>query len=156
MRRARKSKRIFIIILVILAYVTPRISRAQDVPPIALPVSMSKRIDIDLSEQRLRYYYGDAEMGNILISSGTKWYPSPTGEFTIKAKYPVVRYRGSGYDFPNTKWNMLFYRNYFIHGAYWHHNFGHPMSHGCINVAYKDMEQLYNFTDVGTVVTIHQ
>jgi lipoprotein-anchoring transpeptidase ErfK/SrfK len=44
--------------------------------------------------------------------------------------------------------------NYYIHGAYWHHNFGHPMSHGCINVAYANMEGLYNWADVGTPITI--
>ena len=129
---------------------------AADVPPIALPVSAIKRIDVDLSEQRLRYYYGDFEVGNILISSGLRRTPTPKGEFTIKAKYPVMRYRGPGYNLPNTKWNLLFYKNYFIHGAYWHNNFGHPMSHGCVNVAYQDMEQFYNFTDVGTQVTIHE
>ena len=123
--------------------------------PVATPV-VEKRIDIDLSEQRLRYYYGDIEVGNILISSGVKRYPSPKGEFVIQKKIPVMRYRGKGYNYPNTKWNMLFYKNYFIHGAYWHNNFGHPMSHGCINVAYKDMEQLYAFAEVGTKVYIHE
>ena len=129
---------------------------ARDVPPIALPVSVTKRIDVDLSEQRLRYYYGDLEVGNILISSGLRRTPTPKGEFTIKAKIPVMRYRGPGYNLPNVKWNLLFYKNYFIHGAYWHNNFGHPMSHGCVNVSYQDMEQLYTFAEVGTKVYIHE
>lgn len=62
---------------------------------------------------------------------------------------------GTTYNYPNTKWNLSFLPHYYIHGAYWHNNFGHPMSHGCVNVSYNDMEQLYNFVDVGTPVTIH-
>ena len=42
---------------------------AADIPPASLPVSANKRIDVDLSEQRLRYYHGDYEMGSFLISS---------------------------------------------------------------------------------------
>ena len=62
------------------------------------------------------------------------------------------------YDYPNTKWNMHFttqYYRYYIHGAYWHDNFGVlPVSGGCVNVRYEDMEDLYNFTEIGTNVTI--
>ena len=32
---------------------------------------------------------------------------------------------------------------YGIHGAYWHNNFGHPMSHGCINMKEEDVKQIY-------------
>lgn len=118
---------------------------------------LPKRIDIDLSEQRLRYYYGEyGEQGNFLISSGIKRLPSPKGKFSIIRKVPSMLYKGPGYYYPRTKWNMQFYGPYFIHGAYWHNNFGKPMSHGCINVAYKDMESLYNFTDLGTEVVIHE
>ena len=59
---------------------------AADIPPASLPVSANKRIDLDLSEQRLRYYHGDYEMGSFLISSGTKWYPTPVGEFAVQKK----------------------------------------------------------------------
>ncbi|MEK7582929.1 MAG: L,D-transpeptidase [Patescibacteria group bacterium] len=156
-----KLSRIFIAIAagVVLALPLTFESKASDVPPIMLPVAtpvVEKRIDIDLSEQRLRFYYGADEVRNILISSGRRLTPTPKGEFVIQKKIPVMRYRGPGYDLPNTKWNLLFHKNYFIHGAYWHNNFGHPMSHGCINVAYKDMEGLYHFAEPGTRVIIHE
>jgi lipoprotein-anchoring transpeptidase ErfK/SrfK len=44
--------------------------------------------------------------------------------------------------------------NLYIHGAYWHNKFGQPVSGGCVNVPYSVMEELYNWTDVGTKVTI--
>jgi len=77
----------------------------------------------------------------------------------ILDKVPSKNYGGTGYNFhyPNTKWNLHFtttkYR-YYIHGAYWHDNFGHPMSHGCVNVSYENMEQLYEWADLETKLQI--
>ena len=139
----------------------PYVSQAQVVTPTPV-VRPQKRIDVDLSEQRLRYYFGDIEVNNILISGGKPQTPSPVGEFTITRKLPSVRYMARNrdgtvaYDFPRTKWNLNFFPKYWIHGAYWHNNFGQPMSHGCINVSYADMEQLYIFADIGTKVSIHE
>ena len=134
---------------------------AADIPPASLPVSANKRIDVDLSEQRLRYYHGDYEMGSFLISSGTKWYPTPVGEFAVQKKLPLVWYygrngNGTYYNYPRTKWNLMFLPHYYIHGAYWHNKFGRPMSHGCVNVSYQDMERLYIWAEQGTPVTIHE
>ena len=39
---------------------------------------------------------------------------------------------------------------YSIHGAYWHNNFGHPMSHGCVNMKTEDAEQIYNWANPPT------
>lgn len=136
----------------------------EPVPPVVLPIATpkpQKLIDVDLSEQKLRYYFGDILVGDILISSGLPRTPTPIGEFTIDKKAPVIRYsgwntNGTRYDLPNTKWNLRFFPRYWIHGAYWHNNFGNPMSHGCVNVSYKEMERLYIFADVGTKVVIHQ
>src|SRR3989344_685367 len=129
-------------------------------PSVAHADASDKRIDVDLSEQRLRYYYGDIEIANILISSGLPSTHTPAGEFTIRRKVPLARYRGTNrdgtvYDYPRTKWNLEFLPRYWIHGAYWHNKFGTPRSHGCVNVSYKDMEQLYTFAEVGTKVYIH-
>jgi len=119
---------------------------------------LEKEIDIDLATQTLAYYLGPYQIGRFLISSGVKALKTPDGQFAILKKIPVVDYKGLNYDYPNTKWNMMFKQqtvgNLFIHGAYWHHNFGHPMSHGCINVSYDNMEPLYDWADVGTKVNI--
>jgi len=50
---------------------------------------------------------------------------------------------------------MYFYEGYSLHGTYWHHNFGHPMSHGCVNMRTSDAAWLYNWASVGTLVNIH-
>jgi lipoprotein-anchoring transpeptidase ErfK/SrfK len=62
---------------------------------------------------------------------------------------------GPGYDLPNVPYVMYFYQGYGLHGTYWHHNFGHPMSHGCVNFKTEDAGWLYNWASVGTLVNIH-
>ena len=34
-------------------------------------------------------------------------------------------------------------RGFSLHGTYWHNNFGHPMSHGCVNMKTEEAEQIY-------------
>lgn len=120
---------------------------------------IEKIIKIDLAKQNLEYFFGDKKFGSFLISSGLSNMPTPIGEFRILDKVPVKNYGGHGFDFsyPNTKWNLHFttnYWRYYIHGAYWHNNFGKPMSHGCVNVSYENMEPLYWWTQHGTKVII--
>ncbi len=90
--------------------------------------------------------------------SGPTGMPSSltaTGIYQINSKLYSHLYSGPGYYLPNTLYNAEFTRAYYIHGAYWHNNFGHVMSHGCINLAYPDAEWVYNWIDVGTPVLIH-
>jgi lipoprotein-anchoring transpeptidase ErfK/SrfK len=42
---------------------------------------------------------------------------------------------------------MFYYKDWALHGAYWHNNFGHTMSHGCINMRQVDAEALFNWAD---------
>ncbi len=50
---------------------------------------------------------------------------------------------GTYYYLPNVPYIMYFNRDFGIHGAYWHNNFGAPMSHGCVNLAIPDAEKLF-------------
>ncbi len=119
---------------------------------------LEKLIYVDLKTQTLTYFLGPYQVREILVSSGTKSRPTPAGEYSILKKLPSVHYKGTNYDYPNTRWNMLFkYQkggNLYIHGAYWHNNFGKVMSHGCVNVSYADVEALYNWADLGTKIVI--
>lgn len=127
-------------------------------PRSAAPRKLPKRITVNLEEQRLRYYWDDRLIDSFSISSGLPKTLTPKGTFAITDKLPVVNYRGVGYNFSNTKWNLRFTgippKSLYIHGAWWHSNFGNPMSHGCVNVPYSKMEPLYAWADLGTVVYI--
>lgn len=119
-----------------------------------------KTIDVNLREQRLYMKEGDTVVGSFLISSG-KWAPTPTGSWPIWIKLRYTRMKGGSktlgtfYDLPNVPYVMYFYKGYGVHGAYWHTNFGHPMSHGCINMKPDEAGVVYNWAEVGTVVTTH-
>lgn len=125
------------------------------------PEAYGKVIKVDLSEQRLyAYNFGKVEK-SFLISSGISKFPSPVGTFHIWRKRPVVRMSWvygpndpNNYDLPGVQWAMSFLGPYNLHGTYWHHNFGHPMSHGCINISNANAEWLYNWAPIGTTVIV--
>lgn len=124
----------------------------------AEPVKREKKITVDVATQHLEYYFDDILFGSFPISGGVASMPTPKGEFTVLDKVPVKHYGGADFDYPNTKWNLHFTTKqlrYYIHGAYWHNNFGKPMSHGCVNVSYENMKPLYWWAQVGTKVFIN-
>jgi hypothetical protein len=108
-------------------------------------------IEIDLSDQKLYAKEGNRTVFDFLISSG-KFNPTPTGEFRIWSKLKYTRMEGGKkenntyYNLPNVPYTQYFYKGYGIHGAYWHNNFGKPMSHGCVNMAIPDAEKLFYWT----------
>jgi len=51
-------------------------------------------------------------------------------------------------------YTMYYSGSYAIHGTYWHHRFGTPVSHGCVNVA-GHARWLFNWALVGTPVVVH-
>jgi LysM repeat protein len=114
-----------------------------------------KWIEVDLSSQRTYAHEGSAVARTMIVSTGISRYPTPTGQFRIYAKYPAVAMSGPGYYLPGVPHTMFFYRGYALHGTYWHNNFGHPMSHGCINLTKTDAAWLYSWAPKGTLVSIH-
>ncbi|MEZ4661760.1 MAG: LysM peptidoglycan-binding domain-containing protein [Caldilineaceae bacterium] len=113
-----------------------------------------KRIEVSLSSQTLNAWQGDTLILSTYISSGTYNYPTVQGHFQIYTKLPSQRMYGPGYDIEGVPWVMYFWQDYALHGAFWHNNFGTPMSHGCINLRTDQAEFLYNWADVGTDVYV--
>lgn len=124
-----------------------------------------KRIYVDLTNQKLYAFEGSNMIMDVPVSTG-KWYPTPTGEFRIWIWLRYTRMTGGSgagyYNLPNVPYTMYFYNNgipktlgYAIHGAYWHNNFGSPMSHGCVNMRTEDAEKLFNWTIPGTGFTVY-
>jgi lipoprotein-anchoring transpeptidase ErfK/SrfK len=93
------------------------------------------------------------------VSSGLPRTPTVTGQFRIYLRLELQDmdgYRlGFNYYTPNVPYVMYFHGNYALHGAYWHNNFGQPMSHGCVNMSVPDSRWLYNFAGIGTLVYVH-
>jgi hypothetical protein len=113
-------------------------------------------IDIDLSEQRLYAYEGDTIVRSFLVSTGLPNTPTPVGRFAVWIKLRYDDMSGPGYYLPNVPYTMYFYKDYGIHGTYWHSNFGTPMSHGCVNMITEEAGWLFNWSHVGIVVNVHE
>jgi lipoprotein-anchoring transpeptidase ErfK/SrfK len=124
-----------------------------------------KRILVDLSTQTVSAYQGETLFMEALVSTG-KWGRTPTGEFTIWSKFRSTHMSGGSgadyYNLPNVPYTMFFSgsgvassRGFAFHGAYWHNNFGHPMSHGCINMRAVDAQKLFSWADIDEKITIY-
>lgn len=123
-------------------------------------VDDTKWIEVDLSEQRLYMKENGANVNSFFVSTG-KWSPTPEGEWRIWIKLTSTRMVGGSkalgtyYNLPNVPYTMYYDRGYGIHGAYWHNNFGNPMSHGCTNMKPEEAKIVFDFAQVGTRVIVH-
>lgn len=121
----------------------------------------SKWIEIDLSEQRLYLKENGTTVNSFLVSTG-KWAPTPAGQWRIWTKLTSTRMVGGSkalgtyYNLPNVPYVMYYDRGYAVHGAYWHNNFGQPMSHGCTNMRPEEAKIVFDWAQVGTRVIVHQ
>ncbi len=128
------------------------------IPEPTLPAEINEErwIDVDLSEQRLTAYEGGAPVHAFLVSTGLPATPTPVGQFRIWIKFRYDDMAGPGYYIEDVPFVMYFYDGYGLHGVTWHGNFGHPMSHGCVNLPTDEAEWLFGFADVGTLVNVRE
>ncbi|MBI5452524.1 L,D-transpeptidase [Candidatus Gottesmanbacteria bacterium] len=116
-----------------------------------------KHVYIDLSKQILFAYQGQNLILKTFVSTG-KWGRTPAGNFHIWEKLIATRMAGGSgadaYDLPNVPYVMYFFHDFGLHGAYWHDNFGHTMSHGCVNMRQIDAKALFAWAEVGTPVSV--
>ncbi|MGI8608921.1 MAG: Ig-like domain-containing protein [Candidatus Dormibacteria bacterium] len=138
-------------------------------------VTGDKRVvDVDLAGQNLTACKNGTQANQFLISSGTaNEHASFDGTFYIyrrvadeEMKSPEGPFAPAYYDIKHVPWTQYFDGGAALHGAWWHNNFGHPMSHGCINLqtpadntrwpnATPQAEYLWNFDNVGDPVIVH-
>ncbi len=123
--------------------------------------SVQKYIEVDLSEQRLYTYENGRKVKDFAVSTGVARHATPIGSFEVQRRKPITRMRweyGPGnpenYDIPNIPHVQYFNGPYALHGAYWHNNFGHPMSHGCVNLPLNEARWLYSWSGIGDKVFI--
>ncbi len=118
----------------------------------------AKWIEIRLGSQTMIAWSGNRRVYSTRVSTGTTRYPTVQGTFRIYTKLRSQRMRGGTgrdrYDLPNVPHVMYFYRDYAIHGAYWHNNFGRRMSHGCVNLPLSAASWMYNWAPIGTRVVV--
>jgi len=114
-----------------------------------------KWIEVNVRTQTLTAWEGNRRVLHTSVSTGLPRTPTVLGTFRIYLKLRSQRMVGPGYNLPGVPWVMYFYAGYALHGTYWHNNFGHPMSHGCVNMRTSDAKWLYNWAPMGTIVKVH-
>ena len=98
-----------------------------------------KRVEVDLKAQTITAYENDVPVLISRVASGYGENRTPSGTHHVLFKSPTSRMIGGEggdyYDLPGVPFPTYFtWRAAAIHGAYWHNDFGHPRSHGCLNV----------------------
>jgi lipoprotein-anchoring transpeptidase ErfK/SrfK len=114
-------------------------------------------IEVDLAEQALVAYEGPKPVFATIVSTGKgalgSEFVTRTGTnriwvkiFTTKMdnldKDEVDRH----YAIEDVPWVQFFDKAIALHGAFWHRDFGHVHSHGCVNLAPLDARWLFAFT----------
>jgi len=139
-----------------------RIIPPEETAPLSPDVpAADKRIEVDLTWQILSAFEGEQIVMRTQVSTGVGG-PTPAGELPaatppgvhyIYSKMPS-KHMGLGRltdnlgdrALPGVPWTSFFAEGgYALHGAYWHNNFGLPMSRGCINMRNEDAKWLFRW-----------
>jgi lipoprotein-anchoring transpeptidase ErfK/SrfK len=95
------------------------------------------------------------------VAVGADESPSPEGEFKIVNRLTSPTYYhpgkviGPGADNPlGTRWMGLNRKGFGIHGTNVPSSIGKAASHGCVRMAKKDLEELFELVQVGDAVVI--
>jgi hypothetical protein len=113
-------------------------------------------IDIDLTSQTLVAYQGDTPVFATLVSTGIgkpgSPLATPEGVFRLRSKHLAAsmdNLEHTGvvpYSYQDIPLVQYFTERVALHAALWHQRFGHPASHGCVNLSPADAERLFAFT----------
>ena len=128
--------------------------RVENISGAAMPSQINgKEIVVVLGQQRIYAWNNGQLEKTYLISSGST-YPTYQGTFAVYNKIKDHTMAGDGYNLPHVPNSMYYDGLRALHGAYWHNNFGYPMSHGCVNEPLEEAAWLFDWTPVGTTVRV--
>lgn len=129
-------------------------------PTTSEPVLLQKSIIIRLGTQRLEQRVDGIAISSFPVSTGKRSMPTPVGTFKVLDKIPRAWSSSAKLWMPY--WMHFSGRGHGIHelpewpngrkeGA-WH--LGVPVSHGCVRLGVGPARLLYNWTPIGTPVTV--
>ena len=146
----------------------PELVKTHDVPIDARVTKLVKDndiwIEVSLDEQVLYLYEGSELKSAYRVSTGRPGTPTRKSMATRKGvykmyalyeKYPMWGRSDGGWWCPDVPYTMFFHGELAIHGAYWHNDFGIPVSHGCVNMMPDDAKTVYELVKKRTVVWVH-
>lgn len=134
-------------------------AEVQTAPAQTAPV---KRVIVVSLEDKKLALVEDGQVKKVYtVAVGKPSTPSPSGTFTIarRVKNPTYSHDGKtvlpGPGNPvGTRWMGLSVKGYGIHGTNEPKSIGKAASHGCIRMAKKDLEEMYEMVSVGDSVEL--
>jgi len=122
-------------------------------PPAEVTRPDERWVDVELASQTLVAYEGARPVYATLVSTGRPDSPTPTGAHRVWVKLEATDMdnveRGdldAHYSMEDVPYTQFFEHGVALHGTYWHRDFGHTKSHGCVNLAPLDAKWLFAFT----------
>lgn len=116
-------------------------------------------IEVDISDQKLRYYKNGKKFLSTSVVTGKDSTPTVTGLFKVYSKNTNYTMVGTDYR-AFSSYVLKFYKSYYIHDAnrleFGGEIYHHSGSHGCVNTPYKKVKKLFEHTKLNTKVLIHK
>ena len=121
-----------------------------------------RRVVVSIPDRKLAVLEGDRVLGVYATAVGAARTPSPEGTYQIVQRVTDPTWYTKGKIVPpgkanplGTRWLGLSAKGYGIHGTNAPGSIGHNVSHGCIRMRNRDVEQLFELVAVGDVVELH-
>ncbi len=141
-------------------YVPPLISTPKNEIIIEPKFAEGKYIDISVPNQTMTLFEDGRKINSFLVSTGKYGMPTPPGTFSVKKKEPNHWSSTYGLWMP---FSMNFYGAYYIHELpYWPNGYregenhlGIRVSHGCVRLGIGPAEYVFNWSEIGTPVYVH-
>lgn len=121
----------------------------------------ARRIVVSIPDRKLAVVESGSVVKIFPTAVGAPKSPSPAGCFTIVQRVPDPTWYGKGKVVPpgkanpvGTRWIGLSLKGYGIHGTNSPASIGHNVSHGCIRMRNRDVEQLFEMVSIGDYVEL--
>lgn len=119
-------------------------------------------VAVSLDKQMMAVFNNNEVIYRTFIAGGVPKFATITGSFTIEGSYrPVSQPMEGGnraandyYRLEDVRMVNYFYKDFAIHGSYWHAKYGiDPQSHGCVNATVYDAGLIHQLP-AGTPVEV--
>ncbi len=131
----------------------------------SLDLNGDPAIEIDISDQKLQFKFGEHVIREYMVSTGAFRTPTPIGKFKILTKQEL-RIGGAAPHYRMPYFQKVTQGGVGLHalpylandnGVFWNealNHIGQKVSHGCIRMLPEDAEELYDLTEIEMPVVI--
>jgi len=141
-------------------YIPPPVSMLKNEIITEPKFAEGKYIDISVPNQTMTLFEDGKKINSFLVSTGKYGMPTPLGTFSVKKK--ELNHWSSTYGLW-MPFSMNFYGAYYIHELpYWpsgyregENHLGIRVSHGCVRLGIGPAEYVFNWSEIGTPVYVH-